>query len=182
MLANLITSVRLLALVPLYLLIVQDTVAARWAALAVLGVAGLSDILDGWVARRFGLTSRFGAFLDLVADRLLTMVSLIALLTVGALPGWWALAGLVLVGRFVVVAGLGEAFGDQGLKVTRLEKVKIGLQFLGLALLIAPPVFAAQGTVGRASLAMAAVMTIWLVSGYVRTALCRADAGKSAAA
>jgi CDP-diacylglycerol--glycerol-3-phosphate 3-phosphatidyltransferase len=171
MLANQITAVRLLALIPLYWLIMQEGTVARWAALAVFALAGLSDILDGWVARRFGLTSRFGAFLDLAADRLLTMMSLTALLVVGSLPGWWALAALVLIARCVVVASLGEAFGDQGLQVTGFEKAKIALQFLGVALLIAPPLSPAQPLVGRVCLALAAVIAAWLVSGYIRRAL-----------
>lgn len=171
MLANLITGIRLLTLGPLYWLITQESASARWAALAVFALAGLSDILDGWIARRYGLTSRFGAFLDLVADRLLTMVSLTALLVGGALPGWWALAGLLLIGRCVVVASLGEAFGDQGLKVTGFEKAKIALQFLGLSLLIAPTLFSSQVLLGRASLGLAALAAAWLVSGYVRRAL-----------
>jgi cardiolipin synthase len=72
------------------------------AALAVFAVAGLSDFLDGAIARRFGLTSLFGAWLDPIADKLLMLFCLLALLRIGAVPFW--LVAMVL-GRDLLVAG-----------------------------------------------------------------------------
>ena len=58
------------------------------AALAVFAVAGLSDLLDGAIARHFGFTSLFGAWLDPIADKLLMLFCFIALLEIGAVPFW----------------------------------------------------------------------------------------------
>ena len=77
------------------------------AALAAFAVAGLSDLLDGYFARRFGFTSLFGAWLDPIADKLLMLFCFIALLEIGAVPFW--LVALVL-GRDLLVAG-GLALG-----------------------------------------------------------------------
>jgi cardiolipin synthase len=71
-------------------------------ALATFAVAGLSDLLDGFIARRFGLTSRFGAWLDPIADKLLMLFCLVALLRIGAVPLW--LVALVL-SRDLFIAG-----------------------------------------------------------------------------
>ena len=71
------------------------------AALAVFAVAGLSDLLDGWIARRFGFTSAFGAWLDPIADKLLMLFCFIALLRVEAVPLWLV---VLVLGRDLLVA------------------------------------------------------------------------------
>ncbi|HYC66746.1 CDP-alcohol phosphatidyltransferase family protein [Brevundimonas sp.] len=171
MLPNLITGVRLLALVPLYVLVAHGGEASRGAALALFLLAGASDIADGWLARRLGLGSAFGAFLDLVADRLLTLAAVAGLIAAGRLPGGWAAAGLVLVVRDLAVAGLNETFAGLGIRVTPAEKAKVALQFLGLALLIAPGWAEAQLWIGRGALGLAALLAALLTLGYVRRAL-----------
>ena len=72
------------------------------AALAIFAGAGLSDVADGFVARRWGLTSRFGAMLDPVADKLLMLSCFVALLTVGAAPLWLV---VLVIARDVAIAG-----------------------------------------------------------------------------
>ena len=171
MLPNLITGVRLLALVPLYVLIAHGGTGERGLALAVFLLAGASDVVDGWLARRLGLSSAFGAFLDLIADRLLTLAAVVGLIAAGQLPGVWAAAGLLLVVRDLVVAGLNESFAGLGIRVTPAEKAKVALQFLGLALLIAPPLGEAQVWLGRGALGLSAVLAAFLTVGYVRRAL-----------
>jgi cardiolipin synthase len=74
------------------------------AALAAFAVAGLSDLLDGTIARRFGFTSLFGAWLDPIADKLLMLFCFIALLQIGAVPFW--LVALVLARDLLIAGGL----------------------------------------------------------------------------
>ena len=76
-----------------------------WVVLA----AGLTDLLDGWLARRFGLSTWVGALLDAIADKLLTLVVLVSLGAWGELA-WWQVG--VLMSRDVVV-GLVAAYGAQ---------------------------------------------------------------------
>ena len=112
------------------------------AALAAFAVAGLSDLLDGWIARRFGFTSGFGAWLDPIADKLLMLFCFIALLRVGASPLW--LVALVLVRDFLVVSGVALAWAlslplrmaplGVGKATTAIELLYIGAALLLLAL------------------------------------------------
>ena len=112
------------------------------AALAAFAVAGLSDLLDGWIARRFWFTSIFGAWLDPIADKLLMLFCFVALLRVGAAPLW--LVVLVLGRDLLVAAGVGLAWAlslplrmaplGVGKAATAIEILYIGAALLLLAL------------------------------------------------
>ena len=99
-LPNLITALRIALVVPLCLLIL----AQRWPqALAVAALAGVSDALDGLLAKRFGWQSWVGGMLDPIADKLLLTAAFVTLAIVGAIPMWLT---LLIVGRdLVIVAG-----------------------------------------------------------------------------
>lgn len=92
-----LSTLRLLA-APLTGLMIWD--GRDGFALGLFAAAGLSDALDGWLAKHFGFTSRFGAWLDPAADKLLMLVSFICLALVGASP-WWLCA--VVIGRDVLI-------------------------------------------------------------------------------
>ncbi|AKS42826.1 CDP-alcohol phosphatidyltransferase family protein [Wenzhouxiangella marina] len=97
---NVLTVGRMLAVPPLVALLV----AGRYDwALAVAVAAGLSDLLDGWLARRFGWQSRFGGLADPAADKILMVASYMTLAWLGYLP-WW-LFGLVILRDLVIVIG-----------------------------------------------------------------------------
>lgn len=70
------------------------------AALCVFGLAGLSDAADGFLAKKFGLASRFGAWLDPVADKLLMLASFVTLTMVGAVPLW---VTVLVIGRDIAI-------------------------------------------------------------------------------
>lgn len=99
-LPNLLSALRLLA-----------APVAAWAvtadhdtlALAMFAFAGLSDLADGFIARRWGFTSRFGAWLDPIADKLLMLLCFVALLRVSAAPLW--LVGLVIARDVIIATG-----------------------------------------------------------------------------
>lgn len=98
-LPNLITGLRLLMVLPLsWLLWVQDYALA----LTLFFIAGLSDALDGFLAKSFGWTSRLGGLLDPIADKAL-LVSCYALLTWHGLLPWWLFA--VVLGRDLIILG-----------------------------------------------------------------------------
>ena len=99
-LPNALTVGRILAVPPLVALLLNEAYAA---ALAVAIFAGLSDLLDGWLARRFGWQSRFGGLADPAADKLLMMASYLTLAWLGYLP-WW-LVSLVILRDLVIVLG-----------------------------------------------------------------------------
>jgi CDP-diacylglycerol--glycerol-3-phosphate 3-phosphatidyltransferase len=150
MIPNIITSLRILLLFPLFGLLATGALEWRWAALACFLLAGLTDVLDGWLARKLNQTSALGAILDLIADRLLTLAAVAGLMLAGGLGPLAAVAGVVLLVRDIVVSALNEALpGKLAIRVSMLERFKIALQIVGLALLIAPPVFTLGGIVGQ---------------------------------
>ena len=96
-LPNALTGLRL-ALAPVlpWLLAIGEVQAALWVA----AIAGLSDALDGWLAKRFGWQTRLGSLLDPLADKLMLGLGALGLWLAGALPGWLL---LLVAGRDVVI-------------------------------------------------------------------------------
>jgi cardiolipin synthase (CMP-forming) len=143
---NVITVVRL-AMLPvfLWLLFAQED---RAKAAALLAFLGITDFLDGYIARHFDQVSDIGKVLDPVADRLLFFVGVGGILVDGSVPTWFAIAVLV---REALVAGATlalAALGARRIEVTWFGKA--GAFFL----MIAFPLFlASESTVGWADLA-----------------------------
>ncbi|MEI8081534.1 MAG: CDP-alcohol phosphatidyltransferase family protein [Actinomycetes bacterium] len=107
---NALSFLRLLG-VPLFLWLILGPQADGWA-IVVLVLAGISDYLDGKIARRFHQISRVGQVLDPLADRLYILATLIGLLLRGIIP-WWLVVILVL--RDLVLAGFLPALKKRGL-------------------------------------------------------------------
>ena len=96
-LPNVLTIGRILAIPPLVILLLSGRYG--WA-LVVAVIAGLSDLIDGWLARRFDWQSRFGSLADPAADKLLMLASYLTLAWLGYLP-WWLF--VLVVGRDLVI-------------------------------------------------------------------------------
>jgi len=175
--ANIVTSLRILLLIPLGLLLAGGGLEQRWWALGLFLAAGLTDIVDGWLARRLNQASAFGAMLDLVADRLLTLSVVAGLIVGGGAGPWAAAAGIVLIARDIIVSALTETFpGRLAINVTPIERIKITLQTLGFALLIAPPVWrlgglASQYQAGELCLVAGAILAGVTLVDYVGRAI-----------
>ena len=103
-LPNLLTALRL-AVAPMFAVLLVH--GADRAALGVFAFAGLSDAADGFLAKRFGLATRFGRLLDPVADKLLMLASFLALAALGVAPFW--LTFLVIARDAAIVSGIGLA-------------------------------------------------------------------------
>lgn len=97
---NIITALRFLLVPPVIILLLQERFTA---ALIVFGVAGLSDGLDGFLARRFDWRSRLGGIMDPLADKLLVVSSFVTLGWLGLIPAWLVL--LVILRDLVIIAG-----------------------------------------------------------------------------
>ena len=132
--ANAVTLVRVLALPLLIVLILDD--GAEWPALALWVVLAGSDCVDGWLARRQGIT-RSGAFLDPLADKFLVLGAMAALVAKGAM--WWLPVALIAV-REVALSAYRSYVGRRGVSVpARFQaKVKTWLQAIAVGLAIAP--------------------------------------------
>jgi cardiolipin synthase len=178
MISNTITLFRIALIAPLFWLLLGGS---GWAAVGVYLTAGLLDVVDGQVARRLGETSKIGAMLDLIGDRLLTFAMVLGLAVGGALQGWVAVAAAILAGRCFVVATLNEALGpERKVGGSRLEAVKIACQFSGLSLLAAPAFTlagVASGLAGGVLVGVSALLTLVTVAAYLRTGVARLGGG-----
>lgn len=140
-LPNTITVVRCF-IVPVVMVLV--TVPGRWAAWTAFGLfmaASLSDIVDGWLARKMGLQSVMGAFLDPLADKLLVIGAMVMLIPVGRLPAWMVAAFIL---RELTISALRSMAVGEGLVIaaSKWGKYKTAFQDTSLCfLLIHYPVF-----------------------------------------
>ena len=143
-LANLLTYGRIAA-VPIVVgcMYLQSILEAglwlRWVALFIFITAGLTDVLDGYVARAWGQQSSFGRMLDPIADKLLVSSCLLMLAADGTIRGWALWAAIVILCREILVSGLREYLAELRVtvKVTQLAKYKTFLQLLAVGFLIA---------------------------------------------
>src|ERR1700734_2823218 len=139
-------------------------------------LAGITDTLDGYFARKLGLTSRLGAFLDPVADKLIVAAALV--LIVSKDPRWFVvIVAVVIIGREIAVSALREWMAEIGarsrMKVTVLAKYKTIMQIVGLSLLLfRQNLFGVIPTykLGLLLTAIAAVLTLWSMVQYLRVA------------
>jgi CDP-diacylglycerol--glycerol-3-phosphate 3-phosphatidyltransferase/cardiolipin synthase len=145
------------------------------AACAAFALAGITDSLDGYYARKYGLTTRLGAFLDPVADKLIVASALV--LIVSKDPRWFVvIVAIIIIGREIAVSALREWMAEIGargrLAVSVWGKYKTILQIVGLScllfrrdLLILPTYL-----IGLVLTAVAAVLTLWSMILYLRLA------------
>jgi CDP-diacylglycerol--glycerol-3-phosphate 3-phosphatidyltransferase/cardiolipin synthase len=146
------------------------------AACAAFALAGITDSLDGYFARKWGLTSRLGAFLDPVADKLIVATALV--LIVSGDPKSWFLVvvAIVIIGREIAVSALREWMAEIGargrIKVSMWGKIKTIMQIVGLSFLLyrrdllGIPVY----QLGLVLTGIAAVLTLWSMFLYLRLA------------
>jgi len=145
------------------------------ASAAVFGLASLTDLLDGYLARRLHQTSRFGAFLDPVADKLMVAVVLVMLIERHPSP-WLALPAAIIIGREIAISALREWMAEIGdrtkVAVSWIGKVKTTLQMLALLLLLYwQPIGPVQvHQLGYLLLYSAAALTLWSMVQYLRAA------------
>jgi len=151
---------------------------AAWSNIAAAGVfvlAALTDWLDGWIARRYDLTSAFGAFLDPVADKLMVAVALFLLVQQNPTP-LMAVASAIIVGREISISALREWMAEIGQRakvgVAWIGKLKTTMQIVAIVVCLhqrdVPELRLYR--IGEALLVVAAVLTIWSALIYVRAA------------
>jgi CDP-diacylglycerol--glycerol-3-phosphate 3-phosphatidyltransferase len=184
---NILTWIRIAA-IPL--IIVLFYAPYHWsdpAAGLLFAAAGVTDSLDGYLARRLGQTSRLGAFLDPVADKLVVAVALVLLLSKDvpemlglSHPGarrLLALTAIVIIGREIAISALREWMAEIGARgrvaVSRLGKHKTILQIVGLSMMLYQwDIFGLPTySIGMVLTIAAAVLTLWSMVVYLRAAL-----------
>jgi CDP-diacylglycerol--glycerol-3-phosphate 3-phosphatidyltransferase len=166
---NTITLIRI-GVVPLLLLLPffsgkTGSQVAAWLFIC----AALSDVVDGWLARRGQQVTKIGKLLDPLADKLLVSTALIVLLSMGRVPLWASWMVVVIVGRELAVTGLrGFASADGRIMAAQWPgKAKALVQnfAIGALLFHYPTLGLPAHEIGLALLTLATALTLW--SGYV---------------
>jgi cardiolipin synthase (CMP-forming) len=111
----------------------------RWVALGLFIAAGVTDFLDGYLARIWSQQSSFGRMLDPIADKLLVACCLLMLAAEGTIRGWSLWAAIVILCREILVSGLREYLAELrvSVPVTRLAKWKTVAQLVAVGFLLA---------------------------------------------
>src|SRR5215213_9097374 len=106
----------------------------RWVALVIFIAAGITDVLDGYVARAYGQQSSFGRMLDPIADKLLVSSCLLMLAADGTIRGWSLFAAVIILCREILVSGLREFLAELrvSVPVTQLAKWKTTMQLVAI--------------------------------------------------
>jgi CDP-diacylglycerol--glycerol-3-phosphate 3-phosphatidyltransferase len=177
-LPNILTWLRIVAIPLVVVLFYLPYPWSNASAAILFGVAAITDSLDGYFARRMGLTSRLGAFLDPVADKLIVAVALVLLVSQNHEGHHWlvALAACVIIGREIAISALREWMAELGertrVAVSQLGKIKTIVQMVGIPMMLyrddlfGLPVY----DLGLYLTVAAAILTLWSMISYLRAA------------
>jgi CDP-diacylglycerol--glycerol-3-phosphate 3-phosphatidyltransferase len=138
---NILTILRIFFVPLLVAALVQESIGFQihgviitneWLALAIFLSAAVTDLLDGYLARRWGQVTTIGTLLDPIADKLLISAALISLVQVRAVPGWMV---VLIVGREFAVSGLRSIAAAEGyiIKASDLGKTKMIAQVAAIS-------------------------------------------------
>ena len=111
---------------------------AAWSALGLYTLAGITDFLDGYLARKMKTESALGTFLDPISDKIFIASLLIALVGFDRLEGIWMIPAIIILIREFLIAGLREFLGPQNIQlpVSKLAKWKTTVQMIALGFLV----------------------------------------------
>ncbi|WP_126445449.1 CDP-diacylglycerol--glycerol-3-phosphate 3-phosphatidyltransferase [Sulfuricystis multivorans] len=133
-------------------------------------IAAVTDWFDGWLARKLGQTSAFGAFLDPVADKLMVAAALVVLVQLGRAD---ALVAIVIIGREIAISALREWMAHLGaarsVAVSFVGKLKTTAQMLAIPMLLYydPLPGIPIAAIGEALIWLAALLTLWSMGYYL---------------
>lgn len=175
---NLPTTITLLRIALIPLLTVVFYLPWKYANIActvIFIIAGITDWLDGYLARKMDMETPFGAFLDPVADKLMVACVLVIIVQQQGSP-YLAIPAAIIIGREITIASLREWMAEIGqratVKVSDLGKWKTTAQMLSIGLLLyrddllGLPI----NNIGYGLLYIAATLTLWSMISYLRAA------------
>ena len=157
--------------------IVDGPLWLRWVALALFIAAGVTDFLDGYLARAWEQQSSLGLMLDPIADKLLVASCLLMLAAEETIRGWTLFAAVVILCREILVSGLREYLAELrvGVPVTRLAKWKTTAQMVAIGFLIAGEagdrIVPVVTEIGILLLWASALLTLYTGYDYMRAGL-----------
>lgn len=175
---NILTMTRIAAIPLLAGLLMSPSRSAGFWAAAVFSLASITDWLDGYLARRMGIVTVFGKFLDPIADKLIVMAALIMILPFDRVPAWMV---LLILGREIIITGLRGIASSEGIVIqaSDLGKFKTIFQLVAIIGLllhynynwlfgIQHPLFVVNmHNVGMFFLWIATLLTVWSGADYL---------------
>ena len=173
---NILTLMRI-SLIPLLVLVYFSSLSFAMPLAAMIFIlAGITDLLDGYLARKLNQTSAFGAFLDPVADKLIVACALV--IVIYRHPSFHVLIpALIIIGREITVSALREWMAELGKRgkvaVSYLGKIKTTVQIIAIVFLLwfYPIMGLPTFTIGLWLLDIAAILTVVSMIDYLRAAL-----------
>src|SRR6201981_2402865 len=154
--------------------ILQGGLWLRWVAVVIFISAGVTDVLDGYFARKWGEQSAFGRMLDPIADKLLVASCLLMLAADSTIRGWSLWAAIVILCREILVSGLREYLAALrvSVPVTKLAKWKTTIQLVAIGFLLAGEagdlVVPVVTQIGLLLLWISAILTVYTGWDYFR--------------
>ena len=176
-LPNLLTYGRILAIPALVACFFVEADWGHWLAMWIFIAAGVSDFLDGYLARAWQQQSAIGRMLDPIADKLIVAASLMMLAADGTIAGWSLWAGIIILCREILVSGLREFLATLSVSVpvTKLAKWKTLVQMVAIGFLLAgnagDKIWPYTTLFGLSLLWIAALLTLYTGYDYLKATL-----------
>ncbi len=169
-LPNTITLLRLAVIPVLFLLLFSPGRILSMIIAVLFIIASITDLIDGYIARKYNIVTTMGKFLDPVADKLVVTTAMIMLIPIGRIPAW--IVALIIM-RDLLVDGLRSIASADGLVIdaSRLGKQKTLCQVVAVSALLIhyDTVFGIDAhAVGMVVLVLALVLTVWSGADYFR--------------
>lgn len=175
---NVLTLMRIAAIPLMALLLMSGARESCFWAAAIFSAASFTDWLDGYLARRMGIVTVFGKFLDPIADKLIVMAALIMIIPFGRVPAWMV---LVILSREIIITGLRGIASSEGIVIAAsdLGKFKTIFQIVAIIGLLLhfdyrwffsvdhPLLIVNMHNVGMFYLWIAFVITVWSGVDYL---------------
>jgi CDP-diacylglycerol--glycerol-3-phosphate 3-phosphatidyltransferase len=147
-------------------MLVSTIPGGRYIAAAIFIIAALSDLLDGYIARKHNLVTNFGKFMDPLADKLLVSSALICLVELKLLPAWIV---IVIIAREFIISGFRLIASDNGVVIAASwwGKIKTTVQMIMSIMLIINLDFVFINVLEQIAVYLAAVLTIISLIDYM---------------
>ena len=171
--ANYLTISRIILIFPVLILASPEPSSNNWIALLLFVIAGVTDHLDGYVARKTGSTSSLGALLDLMADKMLIVITIFYFVSYAS-NLLLIIPSIIIITREIVISSfrqlLSEKEGKNTVKVTFIAKSKTTLQIFAVSFLIISPNFGEPFFLLTVCLFwLAAYVSLHSLYGYLKT-------------
>jgi CDP-diacylglycerol--glycerol-3-phosphate 3-phosphatidyltransferase len=147
-------------------MLVRDIPQGRYIAAAIFIVAALSDLLDGYIARKNNLVTNFGKFMDPMADKLLVASALICFVELRLLPAWIV---IIIIAREFIISGFRLVASDSGIVLAAgwWGKLKTNVQMVMSVMLIINLDYSVINVLEQVAIYLAVILTIISLADYL---------------